>query len=512
MAGERGSDAMQAPTQLSLEPLGRAHLVVVTGRDIGRRYEVGPTTLIGRGDRADFRLDDEIISRLHARIAKKHDGYVIDDLESRNGVFVNGEQVTTHRLSFGDRIGVGSTVMLFVEHDSMQEQLHQQQKLQALGELASGVAHDFNNLIGAILASVTHMQELGIDHGELSHGLHNVETAARRAADFTQRLLTFGSARQRAYRPVSLEKVVDETGKLLRGTVSRDIELHTSCDPNLAVVGDETRLIQAVLNLCINAQDAMPNGGRLAISTRRVQHRADAAEDDSVMAPSGYVELSVSDTGTGIEEKHLEEIFRPFFTTKERGEGTGLGLATVHAVVKAHGGSIQARSRVGFGTTFLLYLPAADPKTEALASVDQTIPPTARALRGTALVVEDESVVLRGVKLVLERSGMKVVSSTDGGEGLELFQKHGSAIDVVLLDLDMPVMNGADLLSRIREIDRRVPVVITTGHVTEERELALRNAGASGFLHKPYDASGLRQAVSAALFARRTPHPKDALG
>lgn len=491
-----------------------AQLVVLVGHASGRRYVVGTEIELGRGSGSPIELLDDGVSRRHARVRKTPAGYTIEDLGSRNGTFVNGERIDDATLNFGDKIAVGSrTVLLFANRDRFEDQRIQAQKLQALGQLSGGIAHDFNNLLGVVLANTTHLQELqggpgvssGIPEDRLRASLADIETAARRAVDLTRQLLAFARSGQRRHEMVSLSTVVADAERLLRRTLDRSIELETTVEDALLVVGDPSQLLQVLMNLCINAGDAMPNGGALRISVGRASS-SDVDLDGTDMVSIGDVAvLRVVDEGVGMDATVRARAFEPFFTTKPRGKGTGLGLATAHAIVRDHGGHIRLDSAVGQGTTFEVILPCGDGRP-TVAPPNTTR--TGVQLHGVVLLADDETLVRTATRRVLEHAGLEVIEACDGAQAVDMYSSNTDRVDLVILDLDMPRMNGEQAFRRLHALAPELPVLISSGYIDGGRERSLREAGVDGLLHKPYDSSALLEAVrSACATDDSDPHP-----
>jgi signal transduction histidine kinase/ActR/RegA family two-component response regulator len=372
-----------------------------------------------------------------------------------------------------------------------------EQKLEAIGALAGGVAHDFNNLLGAILMAVSSLREaLGDTESE---SVETIGQAARRAAELTQQLLRFahrGSPFSRAVAPAS---VVANVERLCRRTFDPRIKIKLEVEASAPTVrGDPGQLEHALLNLCINARDAMPDGGSLRLAVRRVTP-AEAALHG--LAGHEHVALSVTDTGTGIAPEIRERLFEPFFTTKGAGRGTGLGLAIVYGTAKAHGGTVAVESEVGRGTRFQIYLPADGSPVEETAPTPLAIPaPTGRA---TILVVDDEAGLRDAVARGLTRLGYRVVEGADGRDGLRTFQQHADEVDALLVDLTMPEMGGAEVVRRVREIRPNLPVIVTSGYATGG-ELDELLAGGATFLPKPFELAEVARSVAEALGNNRT--------
>jgi len=349
-----------------------AHLVIVEGNNIGKAYLLTEQATIGRSPDATFPLDDPGVSRFHARVSRHPSGgFVLQDLDSHNGTFVNGLRLKLPRLlQFGDKIGLGSSItLMFVYRDLIDEQLLLSQKLESIGRLAGGIAHDFNNLLGAMISGLEFVLDLPERLApDARDCLGDVLAAARRGTELTCQLLGF--ARQGKHQPVpfDLSGLVREVLQLVRRAFDPAIVIESDITPEICVLGEPGQLHQVVMNLCLNARDAMPDGGtlRLQLSATEIQPR-DVPPPQ--VAPGHYATLVVTDTGHGMDETAHNQAFEPFFTTKAAGFGTGLGLSTVHGIVTRHGGWIRLESAPHAGCRFWVYLPLT-PDDPAAASSD----------------------------------------------------------------------------------------------------------------------------------------------
>jgi len=482
----------------------RARLVVVQGPGVGRRFEVREAMSIGRSDEADWVLEDVVISRRHARLVPDTDGgYSLEDLSSRNGTLLNGQAVSRRRLHFGDRIRLGRrTELLFTCSDPQEERAFEAQKMEALGRLGAGIAHDFNNLVGAIQATLEFLKaqpgDTRLAAEEVGDCLSDIELASSRAANLSARLTSIAHKPLELHERLDVGEVCTELEQLVSHTFPRAIRVVRHSSPQLCVRGDAVALNQVLLNLAINARDAMPEGGELTIDARLVP----AAElgDAPVMEAVDHVVISVSDTGTGMDADTARRIFEPFFTTKGRGEGTGLGLAIVYEAVRAHGGAVTVTSSLGAGAQFSVYLPAlkaVDASGSHALPTHEELEPIARNRALRLLLIDDEALVARSLSRLLVHHGHRVVVALSARDGLERYPEF--APDVVLLDLDMPGMGGRECLARLLELHPAARVVLLSGHHDPTREEPEAMAGARGFLHKPCDAAALIGAVEAAL-------------
>jgi signal transduction histidine kinase/ActR/RegA family two-component response regulator len=384
------------------------------------------------------------------------------------------------------------------EREAMREQLEQSHKMEAIGRLAGGVAHDFNNLLTTIRGH-TELLMRGTDEGTaIRRDLDAILTASKRAAELTGQLLAFSRRGKLRAEDVDLDKLIEEVARLLSHTVDPRIEI--VCRLSLAgavVTGDPSRLQSALLNLAVNARDAMPEGGRLRFTTGLVVLDGPTARRQAMpTAPGPYAQLQVDDTGVGMDPEMAKRIFEPFFTTKEIGRGTGLGLAAVYGTVKSHGGNIEVRSTEGLGSTFTIYLPITRPPVAAAP-----VPPEATWLqgRGTILLVDDQPEVRRVTANILERLGYVVLTAEDGVAALELHERERERIRLVLLDVRMPRLDGAETLRRLRKVAPRLPVVIVSGFGADQDLEAIRAIGVQAVVEKPFTVAELSDAVARAL-------------
>ncbi len=375
------------------------------------------------------------------------------------------------------------------------KQLRQSQKLEAIGRLAGGVAHDFNNMLTAIIGNAAlllsddlHLADIQREEVEAIRG------AAERAGSLTQQLLAFSRRQMLMPQILDLNASVVEMGKMLRRMIGEDVELITELDSALGnVKADPGQVGQVIMNLALNARDAMPEGGELKIGTASLDvDAADARLQDGMM-PGRYVMLVVSDTGCGMDVETREKIFEPFFTTKGTGEGTGLGLSTVYGIVKQSDGFIGVDSEPGLGTTFKIYLPRVDEVTEPLEP--RTDPVELRQGTETVLLVEDEEMVRALVGDVLERNGYRVLEAPGGPKAIEIAEQHEGHINLLLTDVVMPGMSGRELAEELTRLRPELKVLYMSGYTAEApSDRGLSNQG-TPFLQKPFTPPALMQRV-----------------
>ena len=367
-----------------------------------------------------------------------------------------------------------------------EEQLRQAQKMEAVGRLSGGIAHDFNNLLGVIIGYSEDI-ELRVAPGDpLRKNAEEIRKAGERAAALTQQLLAF--SRQQVLQPniLALNHLVSDMGKMLQRLIGAHIELSANLDPKLgSIKADQSQIEQVLVNLVVNARDAMPEGGVLLIETSSVYLDEAQARSLPFLRPGRHALLTVTDTGVGMDEETQRHIFEPFFTTKERGKGTGLGLATVYGVVKQSGGVVGVNSQPGQGSTFKIYLPQV---ADQLAAPTEDSTTTRRSPAGTetVLVAENEEALLELISDLLTRNGYKVLSASDGIEAIEIARSFDGPIHLLLTDIMMPKLNGPPLARRLAKLHPGIRVLFMTGH-SELDETQHENLPPDcEFLQKPF--------------------------
>ena len=381
----------------------------------------------------------------------------------------------------------------------LQQQVLQSQKLEAVGRLAGGIAHDFNNLL-TVITSYSDLLLEDLSPGDPKRDdLEQVRKAADGAAALTRQLLAFSRQQVVEPRVVSLNTVVEGLQKILRRVIGEDVELTTTLAPDLgAVRADVGQLEQVLMNLAVNARDAMPTGGRLTIETANVEHDPDYARGHDAAAVRRFAMLAVSDTGCGMDDATKAKIFEPFFTTKEPGKGTGLGLATVYGIVQQAGGFIWVYSEPGHGTSFKIYLPQVDATAEVAAAATG-----ARAPGGTetVLLVEDAAAVRAVTKQVLERHGYAVLEAPDGEAAVRLAQRHRGPIHLLLTDVVMPRVSGRELAEQLARVRPDTRVLYASGYTDDSvvRHGILESGTA--YLQKPFSPESLARKVREVLDA-----------
>lgn len=394
---------------------------------------------------------------------------------------------------------IGERLRAQEEKRLLEAQLAQAQKLEAIGTLAGGIAHDFNNLLTGILGYADLLKLEAAEGDPVYESAEIIQTAATRARELTGQLLGFARKGKHRNIPVDLNQTIGEVVRLAGRTLNKNIEIETDLDPDRAVVlGDPAQLQQIVLNLALNASDAMPEGGVLRFETRREAPNYDAPQQRETQPGDGHVTLVVSDTGCGIPSDIQDRVFEPFYTTKEPGKGTGMGLAMVYGIVKNHGGLVELKSETGRGTTFRLRFPAAAGSLNLPAARDSKH--IARGC-GRILIVDDEPVVRAMAADMLRYLGYDVVTIGESREAVGYYLEHHAEIDLVLIDMIMPGLGGRECFLAMKEINPGVRAVLSTGYGQDAAAQQIIDEGVQGFIQKPYEVDRLSQAISRVLVA-----------
>jgi two-component system, cell cycle sensor histidine kinase and response regulator CckA len=384
------------------------------------------------------------------------------------------------------------------ERKKLDRRVQQLEKFEAIGRLVGGIAHDFNNMIGAIMG----WAELGCEETRVDSRVRDrflkICAQSVRAGKLTAQLLAFAGGQTLLPRKLNLNLVVQEEMSLLSKIIGGGIKVHVRLADDLpAILADASQIEQVLMNLCLNARDAMAAGGQLTVETKNVELDAKFCGDHLSARPGSYILLSVTDTGVGIDNDTIHHIFEPFFTTKATGKGTGLGLATVYGIVKQHGGFVVASNREGGGASFLVYLPIAVGKQdEACDAVSLNAPP-----RGTEtiLLAEDHEGLRSTAHEMLQNLGYQVVVCADGQEALDLFSKNPDGIDLLVMDVVMPSLSGPEAYREMGAIRPDIKVIFTTGYTPKAKELVSMIEKGAFILQKPYSLISLSQMIRGVL-------------
>jgi PAS domain S-box-containing protein len=441
-------------------------------------------------DRSRFRKDVERYGFVRDYLLRfrKKDGTLIECIN----------QSSVRKSDDGTIVGYRGTLRDVTEQKALEKQLLETRKMEAIGTLAGGISHDFNNLL-QIISGHAELLELDLaDRNITNEELAAIRHAAQRGADLVKQILTFSRRVDTNFASINLNEDVKNTVRLLERTITKmihiDLHLHDGLKPVLA---DSIQIEQVLINLAVNAQDAMPEGGTLNIETQNVYLNEQDCRSYDELKPGQYVLMRVSDTGHGMEEDVMHHIFEPFFTTKSRADGTGLGLSTVFGIVKMHSGHIACTSEPGKGTAFDIYLPATE-KTPPTV-VEERQPDSIMGGTETVLVVEDEPVIRNFAKHILMRAGYGVITARSGTEAVRIYEEEQARIALVILDLIMPEMGGRQCIQQLLKIDPQINVLIASGLAVNEESKEFLDSRAKGILTKPFNKLQLLRAVRDAI-------------
>lgn len=473
----------------------------ITVRDLDDRITFwNPSAERLYGWRAEEALGQSVLDLLHvdkeafaaARAKLMEEGAWTGQIRKRNRaggeITVDGSWTLVY-----DETGAPAAVLAIntdvTERNKLQAQILRAQRMESIGTLAGGIAHDLNNVLAPILLAVGMLRRQIAGQKE-QHMLDMLEQNAQRGAELVRQVLTFARGAESDRTEVNLTQSISELERLIRDTFDRRIRVTTTVDPDIwPVMGDPTQIHQILLNLCVNARDAMPQGGHLELEAHNRLIDEQYASMNPQAEPGRYVQLTVADSGMGIPPNIRERIFDPFFTTKDVGQGTGLGLSTVQALVKSHGGFVTLYSEEGQGTVFHIYLPAAD--TDAAAPPHPLDADLVHGQNQLILVVDDESAVRTVVQQTLENFGYRVITAEEGATALSLYVQHAAEVALVLTDMMMPIMDGYAFIQALRKVNPDVKVISASGLPANGMAAKIAAAGVKHFLHKPYTAEAM---------------------
>jgi PAS domain S-box-containing protein len=403
-------------------------------------------------------------------------------------------EVSTSLVTFQEQTAIQGVLRDVTEQEQLQDQLQKAERMQAIGTLAGGIAHDFNNLLMGIQGR-TSLMLLDTDASlPYYEQLKGIEDHVQRAVELTNQLLGFSRGGKYQVAPVDLNQLIEKNAGMFART-KKELSVNLKLQENIwSVEVDSSQIDQVLLNLYVNAWQAMPDGGQLYIQTKN-SRLEDKFVRPFTVEPGRYVRISVTDTGVGMDEKTRKRIFDPFFTTKERGRGTGLGLASAYGIVKNHDGIITAQSEKGKGTTFTIYLPASDkPVSQAEIAPEPQLSGT-----GTILLIDDEDMILDVGKALLAKLGYQVLAAAGGREGLEIYRQNTAEIDLVILDMIMPEMNGSETYEQLKKLDPRVKVLLSSGYTMDGAAGDILKQSDLSFIQKPFDIQKLSRKIREAL-------------
>ena len=465
------------------------HSIVMTNAVYEKQFNKKTNEFVGKKCFQEFEKRDEVCPHCPGVIA----------MNTGQAAEVETADVRDDGSKFDVRIcafpifGTNNTVTGFIEiveditvKKKLMAQLQKAQKFESIGTLAGGIAHDFNNLLMNIQGN-TSLMLMDIDsyHPHYER-LKSIEKQIQGGANLTRQLLGYASKGRYEVKPTNLNQIIEETSTTF-GRTRKQITIHRNMAEDLfAIEADQGQIEQILLNLFINASDALPGGGDLYIETNNVTDK-DMKSRLYKSKAGNYVKLTVRDTGKGMDKITMERIFDPFFTTKEMGRGTGLGLASVYGIIKAHGGYIDVESKMNQGTTFEIYLPSTTKKVDRVTKDSEKLIKQS----GTVLLVDDEAAVREVCISILEKIGYRVLSAKDGEEVLELYRNNKDEIDIVLLDMIMPNMSGGEIYDRLKEINPEIKVLLSSGYSIDGEATEILNRGCDGFIQKPFDIKKL---------------------
>ncbi|MBI5576553.1 MAG: PAS domain S-box protein [Deltaproteobacteria bacterium] len=443
---------------------------------------------------------------VHWEDLRKRQSYTIESRHRTKDDRIIPVEVTVNYLEFGGReynCVSARDITKRVEAQEMsrflESELLQSQKMEAIGSLAGGIAHDFNNLLTGILGYANLLKIKAKPGSEVLKAANVIQDAADRASQLTAQLLGFARRGKNLAVPVNIHRTIEDVANILERTMDRRIRiLKIFTGDDVTILGDPTQMQQMFMNMAVNARDAMPEGGVLTFSTNIVRFDEAGTGSHAGLAQGNYARIDLSDTGKGIPAGNLEKIFDPFYTTKEQGKGTGLGLAMVFGIVKNHGGHVEVESKVGAGTHFRIFLPLAEGtgKSEA-AALSQS--GSVEAGRGRVLLIDDQETVREVCSAMLQTLGYMVSTATDGREGVEHYRRNGRDIDLVIIDMIMPNLGGRDCFREIKAINPGVRAILSTGFSLDGAVQEIIDEGISGFIQKPYRLEQLSRVVSKAM-------------
>ena len=440
----------------------------------------------------------ETINQMIAGGAESQPQSLRSELSRRRGVRVPVEAHARVLVGDGQVVGVLTIAKDLSERERLENELRQAQKMEAVGRLATGIAHDFNNVITVLLGYSDELLEHIPETSEARHPAEAVRRATERASALTQQLLAFSRRQAIVSNSIDLNRIITQMDDMLRRLLGPQIKIELSLQPNLAAItGDESQISQVIMNLAVNARDAMPTGGTLTIATENVE----LGEEHLEVIPGPHVMLVVGDTGQGMTSEVRDRLFEPFFTTKESGRGTGLGLSMVQSIVRESGGHVQVDSMPGDGTRFHVYFP----RQAAISDVPApTVAPRRTAFvrgEGVVLLAEDDPSVRRLVVAELTRRGFTVIESEDGQAALDTFCREKDHIDILVTDVVMPRMNGAELARQAEKIRPGLKILFISGH-PERAGSGVDPAGVTNLLMKPFTADTLAARIKDILAGR----------
>lgn len=418
-------------------------------------------------------------------------------IRKSDGSYLISEFLISPQIKNNQIVGVLGIARDITERKKAEEQMLQVQKLESLGTLAAGIAHDFNNILGIMIGHADLIQTLVPKETIIRKNIDAIIKAGKRAADLVKQILTFARKSEVKKEPININILIKEISKMLHETFPKTIQINLDLEQNLNMVdADNIQMHQVFINICVNARDAMPKGGILTIKTRNIE----GCELQKIIPHAKnqtYIKLTISDTGTGIPPESLDRIFEPFYTTKDRTKGTGMGLAVVQGIIDTHDGFIQVDSKLNEGTTFDIYLPAL-----ILAKKSEENEEYIHEMPGgneTILIVEDEELLLALLKSFLEEKNYKVLCATNGEEAYQIYKERKDEIDLVISDYGLPKFDGLELFKKLKEIKSNIKMIIASGFVDPQTKSDILQHGVKDFVNKPYQQKEILKVIRTTL-------------
>ena len=439
---------------------------------------------------AELSEGKSVEKNVECRFVKNNHDVIWVELQANRVMYKNAQSVLIHAMDITERKSEQE------RREKLELQLEQAKRLEAIGTLAGGVAHDFNNMLGGIMGAA---EMLALHLPENSDTLKYqklIVKSAGRAAALTEQLLTFSRSNPKTSTAIDLHNIIKETLVLVQNTIDKRVSLIKDFQAKKSTIsGDPSQLQNMFLNLYINGAQAMPEGGDLSITTCLVNLDDSYCKESGFgLQPGDYIEIIIHDTGEGIAQEHLTRIFDPFFTTKtqEKGaKGTGLGLASVYGTVQQHNGAIFVSSQIGAGTTFCIQLPLTNEVVSDPLGSQEIVKGT-----GCILIVDDEEIMRSTAQEILANLGYEILIAENGEQALEIYEREKDKIDLILLDMIMPVMNGRDCFFELRKLDPSIKIVLTSGFTRDDDLNDMRESGLNGFIRKPYGRAVMSQVIN----------------
>lgn len=416
------------------------------------------------------------------------------DHQKIDGIIFPTEVLLT-KINIGNKILLHTCIRDITDRKKAEEQLRQSQKMEVVGQLAGGVAHDFNNMLSGIIGATEVLQmELNNDP-KYSQYTNIIINAAERASDLTQQLLAFGRKSKHLTKRIDINDIIVAVKDILTHTINKNIVININLSSSTKyILGDPSQIQNVLLNLCVNARDAMPKGGELSITSSSKLLDGKTTDREGVIIPKGsYIEIKVKDTGEGIPRNKINKIFEPFYTTKELGQGTGLGLASVYGTIKSHNSFLLVESKLGDGTTFTIFFPEDLNKNINEKSTQQTFKEN---FSGKVLVIDDEHILRNTIKVMLESLGLTVILAENGVDGIKKYSKYSNEINLVILDMIMPQLNGRECYNELAKINKNLKTIIISGYAKDDEISDLLTSSNIVFLHKPFRKKDLVEIVN----------------